>query len=109
MPPSAVVALVDRPPPQLGHAPAAQNEPLLGLRVLKDLRAGATRFGAVATGTQRQLEILERIAEGRPRPDDQERLSDVGWTMSDASLCGLGQTAAWAVQSAMRLWPELFA
>jgi NADH-quinone oxidoreductase subunit F len=59
-------------------------------------------------GTQRQLEILERIAEGRPRPDDQERLSDVGWTMSDASLCGLGQTAAMAVHSAMKLWPSLF-
>jgi len=28
--------------------------------------------------------------------------------MSDASLCGLGQTAAWAVQSAMKLWPEMF-
>jgi NADH-quinone oxidoreductase subunit F len=32
----------------------------------------------------------------------------VGWTMTDASLCGLGQTAASAVLSAMRLWPTLF-
>ena len=59
-------------------------------------------------GTQRQMEILERIAEGSARPGDRERLADVGWTMSDASLCGLGQTAAWAVKSAMRLWPDLF-
>jgi NADH-quinone oxidoreductase subunit F len=59
-------------------------------------------------GTQRQVEILERFAAGRAQPGDRERLSDVGWTMSDASLCGLGQTAAWAVQSAMKLWPELF-
>ncbi len=28
---------------------------------------------------------------------DLERLQDVGWTMTDASLCGLGQTAASAV------------
>jgi NADH-quinone oxidoreductase subunit F len=28
--------------------------------------------------------------------------------MIDASLCGLGQTAATAVLSAMKLWPEMF-
>jgi NADH-quinone oxidoreductase subunit F len=36
------------------------------------------------------------------------RLQDVGWTMTDASLCGLGQTAASAVLSATKLWPEMF-
>ena len=46
--------------------------------------------------------------EGTGQPEDAARLSDVGWTMTDASLCGLGQTAAWAVQSAMKLWPEMF-
>jgi NADH-quinone oxidoreductase subunit F len=59
-------------------------------------------------GTQRQFEILERVAERRIQPGDVERLADVGWTMTDASLCGLGQTAAWAVQSAMKQWPDLF-
>lgn len=59
-------------------------------------------------GTQRQYEILERIAEGHPLPGDVIRLQDVGWTMTDASLCGLGQTAASAVLSAMKHWPELF-
>jgi NADH-quinone oxidoreductase subunit F len=59
-------------------------------------------------GTQRQLEVLERLAHGRPLPGDRERLSDVGWTMTEASLCGLGQTAASAVLSAMRHWPEIF-
>ena len=48
-------------------------------------------------GTQRQLEILHRA----PQPGDAERLHDVGWTMTEASLCGLGQTAASAVLSAM--------
>ena len=59
-------------------------------------------------GTQRQVEILERVAKGVTLPDDAQRLQDVGWTMTDASLCGLGQTAASAVLSAMKLWPELF-
>jgi NADH-quinone oxidoreductase subunit F len=59
-------------------------------------------------GTQRQTEILDRIYHGQTLPGDLERLSDVGWTMTDASLCGLGQTAASAVLSAMELWPEMF-
>ena len=59
-------------------------------------------------GTQRQMEILNRVASGGALADDFIRLHDVGWTMTDASLCGLGQTAASAVLSAMKLWPELF-
>ncbi|HET7378080.1 MAG TPA: NADH-ubiquinone oxidoreductase-F iron-sulfur binding region domain-containing protein, partial [Anaerolineae bacterium] len=59
-------------------------------------------------GTQRQYEILQRVASGTLQAGDVARLSDVTWTMSDASLCGLGQTAGWAVQSAMKLWPEMF-
>ncbi len=59
-------------------------------------------------GTQRQKEILDRVAIGQSLPDDMIRLQDVGWTMTDASLCGLGQTAASAVLSAIRLWPEMF-
>jgi NADH-quinone oxidoreductase subunit F len=59
-------------------------------------------------GTQRQLEILDRVANRGVLPEDLIRLQDVGWTMTDASLCGLGQTAASAVLSAIKLWPELF-
>jgi NADH-quinone oxidoreductase subunit F len=59
-------------------------------------------------GTRRQYEILDRSAAGRPHAGDRDRLSDVGNTMIDASLCGLGQTAATAVLSAMKLWPEMF-
>ena len=59
-------------------------------------------------GTQRQMEILDRVADGKVLTEDFVRLQDVGWTMTDASLCGLGQTAASAVLSAMKLWPELF-
>ena len=59
-------------------------------------------------GARRQYEILDRGAAGHPLAGDRERLSDVGATMIDASLCGLGQTAPTAVLSAMKLWPEMF-
>ena len=87
-------------------------------RDLRQVLAGLGRFFAHEScgkcypcqlGTQRQLEILTRIAQGKALPGDAARLGDVGWTMTDASLCGLGQTAASAVLSAMRIWPELFA
>ncbi len=57
-------------------------------------------------GTQRQMEILNRA--DAPLPGDRLRLQDIGQTMTVASLCGLGQTAAMAVLSAMDKWPELF-
>ena len=60
-------------------------------------------------GTQRQMEILDRLAQGGLIAGDRARLQDVGWTMADASLCGLGQTAATAVLSAMQQFPDLFA
>jgi len=59
-------------------------------------------------GARRQYEILERTAAGKARTGDPERLADIGSTMIDASLCGLGQTAPTAVLSAMKLWPEMF-
>ncbi|MEO6164710.1 MAG: NAD(P)H-dependent oxidoreductase subunit E, partial [Candidatus Binatia bacterium] len=59
-------------------------------------------------GARRQYEIIERSAAGHSLTGDRERLSDVGNTMIDASLCGLGQTAPTAVLSAMNLWPEMF-
>lgn len=59
-------------------------------------------------GTRRQLETLQRVAAGQTLPGDAARLEDVGWTMTDASICGLGQTAASAVLSALKLWPAMF-
>lgn len=59
-------------------------------------------------GTQRQMEILDRIAHnGGAQPGDRQTLLDVGFTMTKTSLCGLGQTAASAVVSAIERWPEL--
>ena len=59
-------------------------------------------------GTQRQMEILDRIADtGAALPGDRQALNDLGLAMTETSLCGLGQTAASAILSAVELWPEL--
>jgi len=57
-------------------------------------------------GTQRQAEILERL--DAPEAGDAERLLDIGLTMTEASICGLGHTAGIAVMSAIEQFPELF-
>jgi NADH-quinone oxidoreductase subunit F len=51
-------------------------------------------------GTQRQYEIVERMP-GAPRRGDVVLLHELGATMRDASLCGLGQTASSAILSAI--------
>ena len=56
-------------------------------------------------GSVRQEEILARLAAGRPRgsaADELALLRDVGQAMRDASICGLGQTASSAIESAFR-------
>ncbi len=54
-------------------------------------------------GTVRQEEALERLTSGRGSPAaDAAILADVGLVMRDASICGLGQTASSAVESAVR-------
>ena len=52
-------------------------------------------------GTKRQQEALERLAHGGERGDELERLGELAQVMRDASICGLGQTAANAVASAI--------
>ncbi|MFL5576207.1 MAG: NADH-ubiquinone oxidoreductase-F iron-sulfur binding region domain-containing protein, partial [Gemmatimonadaceae bacterium] len=56
-------------------------------------------------GTVRQEEALHRIARGRPRgsvADELALLDEIGLAMKDASICGLGQTAYGAVESAVK-------
>jgi NADH-quinone oxidoreductase subunit F len=62
-------------------------------------------------GTVRQEELLARLAdrtEVRPREAELQLLADIGRAMRDASICGLGQTASSAIESAVRQ-PELVA
>ena len=59
-------------------------------------------------GTQRQYEIIKRVSKGKTKPSDTNDLHDIIITMTDSSLCGLGQTAGSAIESAMKKWPALF-
>jgi len=52
-------------------------------------------------GTVRQEEALHRLAAGRGEGDELETLAELAQVMRDASICGLGQTAASAVASAI--------
>ncbi|MDP9330795.1 MAG: NAD(P)H-dependent oxidoreductase subunit E [Actinomycetota bacterium] len=55
-------------------------------------------------GTVRQEEALHRLVAGRTvgsRDDELSLIGEIGQVMRDASICGLGQTAASAVQSAI--------
>jgi NADH-quinone oxidoreductase subunit F len=58
-------------------------------------------------GTVRQQESLTRLTIGsrpdRSREDELSFLKDLGQVMRDASICGLGQTAHNAIDSALRL------
>jgi len=45
------------------------------------------------------------MAAGRGRPGDLQLLRDIGQTMRDASICGLGQTASSAILSAFDKFP----
>jgi NADH-quinone oxidoreductase subunit F len=56
-------------------------------------------------GTVRQEELLGRLAADRPngsRADELRLLGEIGQAMRDASICGLGQTASSAIESAVR-------
>src|SRR4051794_16206004 len=52
-------------------------------------------------GTVRQEEALHRLASNKTNGNELVVLAELGEVMRDASICGLGQTAASAVQSAM--------
>ncbi len=53
-------------------------------------------------GTVRQEELLARLrASGRAGADELALLRDLGQVMRDASICGLGQTASSAIESAL--------
>ncbi|MEZ5293617.1 MAG: NAD(P)H-dependent oxidoreductase subunit E [Vicinamibacterales bacterium] len=55
-------------------------------------------------GTVRQRELLERLraGAGAATPERLALLSELGQAMRDASICGLGQTASSAVESAVQ-------
>jgi len=57
-------------------------------------------------GTNKMLEILERMTEGEGKEGDIERLEELAEYVTDASICGLGQTAPNPVQSTLRYFRD---
>lgn len=55
-------------------------------------------------GTKRMFEILERITEGEGKPEDIEKLKQLGQMIKDTALCGLGQTAPNPVLSTLHFF-----
>jgi NADH-quinone oxidoreductase subunit F len=59
-------------------------------------------------GTKRQLEILEKVRQGKADKANIAALEDIHFAMTKTSLCGLGMTAGSSIGSALRKWPEWF-
>jgi len=57
-------------------------------------------------GTQRMLEMLERITEGNGKEDDIEKLEVLANTIKKSSVCGLGQTAPNPVLSTIKYFRD---
>ena len=58
-------------------------------------------------GTVRQQEALARLLSGGTRGTVQDELAliaEIGEAMRDSSICGLGQTASSAIESAIGSW-----
>ena len=58
-------------------------------------------------GTVRQEETLRRLIAGHPLgavSAELQLLREMGQAMRDASICGLGQTASSALESALNRW-----
>jgi NADH-quinone oxidoreductase subunit F len=63
---------------------------------------------ACRVGTKRMLEILERITRGEGQEGDIELLEELGSTIKETAMCGLGQTAPNPVLSTIRYFRNEF-
>ncbi len=57
-------------------------------------------------GTQRMLEILNRITDGKGKAEDIDTLLELSTNIKDGSLCGLGQTAPNPVLTTLRYFRD---
>ena len=57
-------------------------------------------------GTRQMLGILERISEGKGKPEDIDNLQRIAGTVKNGSLCGLGQTAPNPVLTTLRYFRD---
>ncbi|MGI6552300.1 MAG: NADH-quinone oxidoreductase subunit NuoF [Bacillota bacterium] len=74
------------------------------LDFVKDESCG--KCTACRVGTTRMLEILDRITKGEGREGDIELLIELGESIKDSALCGLGQTAPNPVLSTIRYFRD---
>jgi NADH-quinone oxidoreductase subunit F len=61
---------------------------------------------ACRVGTKRMLEILERITRGEGQDGDIELLEELGETIQETAMCGLGQSAPNPILSTIRYFRE---
>jgi NADH-quinone oxidoreductase subunit F len=59
-------------------------------------------------GTDWMVKIFNRIKAGEGRPEDAQLLIDLCDNIEGKSFCGLGDAAAWPIQSAIKRFPEDF-
>jgi len=59
-------------------------------------------------GTDWLVKIFNRIAEGNGRPEDAQLILDLCDNIEGKSFCALGDAAAWAIQGAVKRFPEDF-
>jgi NADH-quinone oxidoreductase subunit F len=64
------------------------------------------KCNACRTGTTRMLEILERITHGDGTEEDLELLTELGETIKDTAMCGLGQTAPNPILSTIKYFRD---
>ncbi|WML34061.1 NADH-quinone oxidoreductase subunit NuoF [Clostridium sp. OS1-26] len=57
-------------------------------------------------GTKRMLQILEKIVQGKGTLEDLEILVELGETITETALCGLGKTAASPVLSTLKYFKD---
>lgn len=57
-------------------------------------------------GTGRMLQILDKIVDGKGRLEDLDLLEELGDTITNTSLCGLGKTAAFPVLSSLKYFRD---
>ncbi len=59
-------------------------------------------------GTTAARQIIERLDEKKAAPHDLDRLKQLSTMLRTTSLCGLGQSVAWPIDSATENFPEEF-
>ena len=59
-------------------------------------------------GTRQAREILDRLSCRKGKPDDVLRLAQLAETLEKTSFCGLGQSTAWPIKSALTHFHSMF-